>query len=187
MERVICVHSCSTFMISHDGSSYICDHLHTKENKAAIFVIIFRPRKTKQLYLWSSSDQGKQSCYICDHLQTKENKAAIFVIIFRPRKTKQHLQVRNILHFQSSVGENSAAGGTFAYHCVKHGQYFRSSDWSSKLISNIQSIPKRCIHIIIRNINLVYTSFWDTLCLKENFLCTDTKWSYCNKRTRATC
>jgi hypothetical protein len=24
-------------------------------------------------------------------------------------------------------------------------------------------VPKRCIHIIIRNINLVYTSFWDTL------------------------
>jgi hypothetical protein len=27
----------------------------------------------------------------------------------------------------------------------------------------IQTVPKRCIHIIIRNINLVYTSFWDTL------------------------
>jgi hypothetical protein len=24
---------------------------------------------------------------------------------------------------------------------------------------HIQSVPKRCIHIIIRNINLVYTSF----------------------------
>jgi hypothetical protein len=30
-------------------------------------------------------------------------------------------------------------------------------------LPHIQRIPKRCIHIIIRNINLVYTSFWDIL------------------------
>jgi hypothetical protein len=33
----------------------------------------------------------------------------------------------------------------------------------NKLDYTIQGIPKRCIHIIIRNINLVYTSFWDIL------------------------
>jgi hypothetical protein len=30
---------------------------------------------------------------------------------------------------------------------------------------NLQDIPKRCIHIIVQNINLVYTSFWDTCTL----------------------
>jgi hypothetical protein len=32
----------------------------------------------------------------------------------------------------------------------------------------IQSVPKRYIHIIKRNINLVYTSFWGTL---YNYAC----------------
>jgi hypothetical protein len=35
--------------------------------------------------------------------------------------------------------------------------------WESVL--DIQVVPKRYIHIIIRNINLVYTSFWDTCIL----------------------
>jgi hypothetical protein len=30
-------------------------------------------------------------------------------------------------------------------------------------LKQIQDVLKICIHIIIRNINLVYTSFWDTL------------------------
>jgi hypothetical protein len=34
---------------------------------------------------------------------------------------------------------------------------------SISCFTNIQDIQKRCIHIIIRNTNLVYTSFWDTL------------------------
>jgi hypothetical protein len=41
----------------------------------------------------------------------------------------------------------------------------------SSIRGHIQDIPKRCIHIIIWNINLVYTSFWDTLYYR-----TITKW-----------
>jgi hypothetical protein len=49
----------------------------------------------------------------------------------------------------------------------KNNNKMRRKDYSVYKVkgkrTKIQSIPKRCIHIIIWNINLVYTSVWDTL------------------------
>jgi hypothetical protein len=42
-------------------------------------------------------------------------------------------------------------------------QFLSMSDSEFRLF--MQGIPKRWIHIIIQNINLVYTSFWATLCI----------------------
>jgi hypothetical protein len=88
----------------------------------------------------------------------------------------------NFWSFNFTPGIYSFNALIYGYTCERHDQEDSTAPWNDdaliyqlchlrllkrgyRIVTDLrlQGIPKRCTHIIIRNINLVYTSFWDTL------------------------